>query len=268
MDIFNYTDYKKLINDLVISRPKEGHGQYKKMADYLGVSTVLISQIFKGHKDISLEQALLLADFFNFIELEKNFFLKLISHNRAGTQKLKLFYAKELETLRSEAKNISKRVKHQNVLTEEDKAIFYSDWKFSALRLACDLKEVTSTQELANLFNLDQDRAREIVEFLLKRGLIKNEAGNLMIGPASTHVEKQSPLVKQHHRNWRLKALEKMDDLADSEIMYTAPMCTSASVISNLNAKILKLIDEFVKEASEAPGEELYYFNIDLRNML
>ena len=268
MDIFSYKDYKVLVNDLLRTKPNQGRGQFKRISEHLNVSSVLISQIFKGSKDISVEQGHKLCEYFNFIELEQKYFITLISANRAGTFELKNFYEKELIHLRKSAKSISNRVKHKKVLSEEDKATFYSDWKFSAVRLACDLEKVVNISDLSRLFNIDEKSIKSILEFLMNKGLVKSKNGNLETGPSSTHISKTSPMVKNHHRNWRLKALESLDNLDDIEIMYTAPMATSKAVYENLNKKILKLIDEFVKEASNAEGEDLYYLNIDLRKMI
>lgn len=268
MDIFSYSDYKILVNDLLLTKPNQGRGQYKRISEHLNVSSVLVSQIFKGAKDISIEQGHKLCDYFNFIELEKKFFVTLISSNRAGTFELRKFYDKELSELRKQAKSIVNRVKHKNVLSEEDKATFYSDWKYCGMRLACDLEQIVNIKDLSELFKVDENSIKSILEFLMTRGLVKSNSGNLEIGPSSTHISKASPMVKNHHRNWRLKALESLDNLDDNEIMYTAPMTTSKEVYKNLNKKILKLIDEFVEEASNADGEDLYYLNIDLRKMI
>ena len=48
---------------------------------------------------------------------------------------------------------------------------------------------------------------------------------------------------------------------------YSRHKPTRAEVFKNLNTKILKLIDEFIKDASSAESEDVYYLNIDLRHM-
>lgn len=55
--IFTFDDYKKYFNEWVHNQPKHGHGEYRRLSISLGVSTTLISQIFKGDKQISLEMA-------------------------------------------------------------------------------------------------------------------------------------------------------------------------------------------------------------------
>jgi uncharacterized protein (TIGR02147 family) len=252
---------------MVKARPNNGRGEFKRISEFLGVSSVLVSQIFKGPKDISIEQGHKLGSYFGFIDLEKRYFVSLISHARAGTFELKKFYEKELNELREKSKLIANRVKHKNILDEKDKAIFYSDWRYSAIRLACDMESISAADDLSKLFRTSLDQVHIYLDFLINNGLVVVESGKLKLGPSSTHISKESPFVKNHHRNWRLRSIESIDTMGSDEIMYSAPMCTSREVFNNLNTKILKLIDEFVSDASAAEGEDVYYLNIDLRNM-
>ena len=268
MDIFKELDYKQLINNLIKSRPNNGRGEFKRIAEYLGVSSVLISQIFKGEKYISIEQGHKLAGYFGFIEIEQKFLLNLISYSRAGTFELKKFYEKELNEIRKKSKLIVNRVKHQNILGEKEKAIFYSDWKYSAIRLACDLDEIKTNKDLSLKFKLDETIIKKHTDFLIENGLIYVESGVFKLGPSSTHISKDSAFVTGHHRNWRLKSIETSDQLDEKEILYTAPMCVSKEVFNKLNENLLHFIDQFVSDASSSKGEELYYLNIDLRKLV
>ena len=85
MNVFLAKDYKELVNNMVKSRPNNGRGEFKKISEFLGVSSVLVSQIFKGSKNISIEQGHKLGSYFGFIDLEKRYFVALISYCRAGT---------------------------------------------------------------------------------------------------------------------------------------------------------------------------------------
>ena len=266
MDMFDYANYKLFVTDWISEKPNKGRGELKRISEFLKVSSVLISQIFNGHKEISLEQAEKLTEYLGLIELEKRFFLSLVSLSRAGTQSLKDFYQREAESLKVHSKDISKRVPHQNILNEKDKAIFYSDWKFSAIRLACGLNKV-SKKILLKKFNLDEETLDEYIEFLASRGLIEFERGFFSMGPSSTHISKESPFVKQHHRNWRLKAIESIDKMNNDEIMYTAPMCISYELYEDFSKKVLSLIDDLVENAKDSKADDLYFFNLDLRRV-
>lgn len=268
MDIFLFNCYKELVNSKVNILPNKGRGEYKKIAEYLGVSSVLISQIFNGHKDISIEQGFKLADYFGLLGLEKKYFLTLIHEAKAGLHDLKKYYTTEIEELRNQAKAIENRVTHSNLLSEEDKGIFYSDWRYSAIRLSCDLDHINTILDLTSCFNLNEKEIKKYTDFLLKTGLIKVQSGKFTIGPSSTHLSKASPYIKNHHRNWRLKSIESIDKLTVDEIMYTAPMAISQDLFIKLNKKILMLIDDFVKDATSSESSELYFLNIDLRKLM
>lgn len=71
MEIFDFTDYKKFIVSLLKLGPKKGRGSLKKMAEHLQVNSVVMSQIFKGDRNLNLEQAWELSEYFGFSELEK-----------------------------------------------------------------------------------------------------------------------------------------------------------------------------------------------------
>jgi hypothetical protein len=45
-----------------------------------------------------------------------------------------------------------------------------------------------------------------------------------------THIEDSSPLVARHHRNWRIKAMERHPVMKPkTELAYTAPMTLAES---------------------------------------
>lgn len=268
MDIFSYRDYKQIVNSKIQALPQKGRGQYKKIAEYLGVSSVLVSQVFKSDRDLSLEQGMKVSSYFGFVGIEEKYFLKLLHLAKAGTQELKSFYQQELDALRLASKAIENRVPHAKILSQADQGIFYSDWKFSALRLACELARIKTAADLSKYFDLDIKEVKTILDFLISRGMVLLVDGNLQLGTSSTHLSKASPFIKNHHRNWRLKALESIGEMHSQELMYSAPMSISKSYFDELNRKVLGFIDELVKGAKEMEeAEEVYYLNIDLRKI-
>ena len=121
--------------------------------------------------------------------------MSLVNQSRAGTFELRQFYRGEITELQRQSKLIGKRVKHKEILTEEDKAIFYSNWKYSASRLSCDLKRVKKVEDIKKLFGFSGDETKAIFEFLVSTGLILKEKGTMNLGPRSTHIDKKSPFI-------------------------------------------------------------------------
>ena len=137
--LYDYTDYKDYINDWIQSLSKS-RGKYLELAGELGIHTTLISQIFKGERDLNQEQAYQLTEYLGFNDLEKEYFIDLVNYARAGSYKLEEHLLKKIKKLQSELSNIKSRIKHKKVLSEEDKALFYSNWFYSAIRLSTSVE--------------------------------------------------------------------------------------------------------------------------------
>src|SRR2546430_13286005 len=87
--LFEFTEYKQYVQNWLKNMPKNGHGQLSRIAKHLNISSVSVSHIFNGPRELSEEQAVELAEFFGFSELESEYFLLLVQLERAGTHKLK-----------------------------------------------------------------------------------------------------------------------------------------------------------------------------------
>lgn len=104
------------------------------MAEHLAVSTTMISQVFNGDKNVSLEMAAELSAFFGFNAKEERYFFLLVELERAGSSRLKEKLKAQLTELRAEAQKIIERVARDKELTAEDKATYYSSWLYTGLR--------------------------------------------------------------------------------------------------------------------------------------
>ncbi|MBX9766706.1 MAG: helix-turn-helix domain-containing protein, partial [Bdellovibrionales bacterium] len=94
--IYDFTDYKKFVKSWLKNQPKEGHGQYRKFAESLGLSTVMVSQIFNGDKDLSLDHGYKLALYLGLTEAQTQFFLLLVQVARASSPDLKAHLQRQM----------------------------------------------------------------------------------------------------------------------------------------------------------------------------
>jgi len=99
MTIFEFKDYKLFVRHVINTKPILGRGSVKKMAESLRVHPSLISQVLKGTKEFTAEQANEVAVFLNLNELETEYFLCLVDIERAGTARLKTFLQNKRERL-------------------------------------------------------------------------------------------------------------------------------------------------------------------------
>lgn len=262
MTVFDYQDYKKFVNDWMATQPASGRGQLKKMAEHLRVSSVIMSQVFRGPRELSLEQAAGASVFLGLGELERDYFLGLVSYERAGTAELKSVYHRQNENIRGRAQSLQNRIKHQ-ALTEEDRATFYSEWFYSAIRLGSSIPGLGSVTALANHLKLDRALVAKAVDFLLRNGLLVRKGGQLELGPRVTHVGHDSPFVNRHHSNWRILGLQKLPATKPDDLFYTGPMALSKEAAAEIRAGLVELIERATAKAAQSKSEALRCLTID-----
>lgn len=234
------------------------------MATSLGVSSTLISQILAGDRQLTLEQGEMLTTYWGLKPLEADYFLYLLQYERAGTTPLKNYWKRKLDSLKSESRDISKRIEAKRVLTEQERAIFYSSPLYSAVRLYTSTSDRgRSIDELTSRFELTRSKALQIISFLRDAGLIEEESGVFKMGEQSTHIESGSPHLLKHHANWRIKAIQYADGLDESELMFTSPVSLSREDFDRLREKMAQFIREFLDSVRESPAEEIACFNMD-----
>lgn len=262
--IFNYLSYKAFIADHIEKMPKNGRGQFKKLAEYLGISTVVVSQIFKANRELSPENAFRTAKFFGLNSLETKYFLKLVEYEKASHHELKTYLLEEINKLQVKSKKIKSSYQNSKVLSDEDKLEFYSDRYYSSIRMASSIDGVDNVKDFAEFFNIPESKTQKIINFLIRTELCKYENGRITMGPQHTFVAADSPFIRNHHRNWRIYSISKMDNFnQDEELMYTAPMSLSKKDFVILRNNLLKVIDETLKIVGPSKEETVGCLNID-----
>lgn len=261
--VFDFNNYKDFVNTWVLSRPKKGRGDFLKMAKAMNVHTSHVSQIFKGERDLNLEQADALADFLNLNLPEKKYFFDLINHARAGTKKLKLFYDHSLKEQKKEADRLKNRLKAGKAMTEAEKLVFYADSIYSHVHLLTYLPNLNSVDKIAKKLKRDKTKIQEIVDFLISAQLIKETPKGLVPGEKNTHVDDHSPYVLMHHRNWRLKAMQKQGQQDPNDLFYSGQMTISRTDFERCKEILRKTLEEFYQIILPSESEEIYNFNFD-----
>src|ERR1700722_2167771 len=119
MTIFKFDNYKEFINKRILLMPNRGRGQYRKMANFLALNSVNVSQIFKGDRHLTLEQACDLSEFFGLSEVEADYLIALVEMERAGSHKLKVKIRKRITDLLERSQDLKQRLRQDVELTEE-----------------------------------------------------------------------------------------------------------------------------------------------------
>ena len=261
--IYNYQDYKKFIKETIYSWPKKGYGQMRRLALHLKVHSTLVSQILNGPKHLTLEQSCLLAEFLGLNDDEGEYLVALVGMERAGNPLLKKVMLRRIRQLHANASKLSNRMPKDKEMGEDEKAIFYTDWYYSGIRLLASIPGFDSIVTIANRLQLTKSLVARAVEFLLGAGLLESNDGRLKMGHSRTHLSAESPFIVNHHRAWRLKSLDRAGRLKPFELMYTAPVTISIADAYRLREELIATIERIGKSVVKSNPEELFCFGID-----
>ena len=264
MSIFNFTDYRDYLRHHLQQLPKNGRGELSKIAEHLGTNSTLLSQVLGGTRHFNSEQTYALSRYIGHTELELEYFSLLVQIDKAGSVDLKSHLRKRLLEVRGEAQKLSKRISHDKKLTDQQRAVFYSSWIYSAIHLLTSVEPKGFTlEEVMDRFDLSRARVIEILHFLSGSGLVTEDGARYKFGVKSTFVEKGSPYLLKHHSNWRIKAIQKSEVLADEELMYTGQFSLSEKDFGHLREKIADFLKNVNNTVKDSPSECLVALNVD-----
>lgn len=263
MSVFEFDDYRAFIKTYLTSLPKAGHGQLRKIAKAINIHTTYISQVLSGLQNFSQDQAIELSEYLKLTPLETKYFILLIDLQRAGSFKLKDYIRSQLFQLKEDSQKLSMRLNKEKVLPEKSQGIFYSQWLYSAVRIASSLPDLQHRTELAKYFNLSHDELEKIIDFLVKNDLCEQHGEKIIMGPQRTHLAAESPFVSKHHINWRLRAFDNYNRMKKEDISFTGPLSIAKKDAAVIREKITKFIQELSETVKASEADQLYCLNVD-----
>jgi uncharacterized protein (TIGR02147 family) len=203
--IFTYTDYRKYIADFFEERKRlNKHFSLRMLAERSGFKARdFLMRVMRGDRNLSLEGAGKLSDFFRFSEKQSEYFHILVQFNQADTTSDKESFYQRLSEIR-------KYGAHQKL--RQDQFEYLTAWYHSALRSLLPVLGPNALpsgpddwEKVAKLLDppITAKQARDSVDLLLRLGLLeKDSKGKFAVDKAalSTGDEVASLGVAAFHR--------------------------------------------------------------------
>jgi uncharacterized protein (TIGR02147 family) len=213
---------------------------------------------------MSPEYAQGICEYFGLSETEVEYFLTLVQADRAGTEKLKKIYKRQAERIREKGRRLENRLPKGKVLSEADKAVFYSEWYYSGIRLLTSVSGFQSPEIIASHLGLPIGLVNQVLSFLVATGLCLERAnGKFELGPKRTFLENDSRLIGRHHANWRNRAIEQYPKLAAKEFAFTAPISISEKAFLQVRSDLANVVERISQLVATDEPEKLVCLNID-----
>lgn len=263
--IFNHSSNLEIVEEK-IDRVGLSRGYKALMAEAAGCQPAYLSQVLSGRALLTIEQASGLADFWQFNNYESDYFITLAQYARAGTLSLQSKLEKRLSEIKQsvQKKNKSELQLDTKRVTMENALQYYADWLPSAVHMLLSLERFNkNTVSLAGYLHVTEAEIYRAIEVLLQLGFIKKDNNGFSKTSKHLHISQQNLYSNLHHRNWRLKAIDKLQNPSAENLHFTSIYSLDSKTHQYILKKIRSLLTEVKREVSEAEETRASGLNID-----
>lgn len=235
-----------------------------ELAKAMRCHPAFVSRVLAGEAQLNLEQAERAAGFLGLNHEERRYFLFLLQEERAGTDELRAFFREERESMLVQRREIRHRIPVSERISVKHQAVYYSTWYYAAIHALVSVADYRTPESLSLALNLPPAVVREAVTFLEAIGVLAKRGGQLVVGQRHIHLDRSSPLLKQHHANWRLQCIKQLDQANADDFRYSGVFSLSHQDAARLRETMLRHLKEYLEVASRSPEETAYVYCVDL----
>ena len=263
MEIFDFDDYKKYVGARLKAMPTQGRGEFQRMAAHLRVHSTLMSQIFRGSKDLTLEQACALSEYLKLDSLETEYFLALVHRERAGTTQYREIVQQSIDRLKIQGLRVKAPTGEKSGLTAEDMATLLSHWWYDAIHQATGIAEYQTVEALAEYLTLPVSVVKKVAEFLVTTGLCEREGDRIRPRHMDLHFEDKSPHALNYFKSWRLKAIEHFPRLRAGNVAFSSCVTIAEKDADAARKLLMDALRGISELAAKSKREKIYALNVD-----
>jgi hypothetical protein len=254
MNLYETDNYTKYLKFRLSGAGAGRRGLKTRFAKAIQCDGAYVTRILEASAGLSPEQGMRANAFLGHTEDESDFFLTLIGLARAGTKELRGYYQKRLSQLRDQHYTLSKRVKDVESLPEITQATYYSLWLYAAVDVATSVPALQTTEALCEAFQLPLSTLGPILGFLRECGVVEQKENRWINTGRPIYLTSDSPHIRKHHLNWRLKAMQLIEQPKSANLHYSSVISLSAKDFERLKEQFIQTISsarELVKGSKD-----------------
>lgn len=251
-----------------LSAENSSRGMKTQLAEALLIQPAFLSQVLSGKYSLSLEQADLANKFFDHATDESNFFLLLVSRDRASTSSLKKHFDHQLNLILKKRQRLIERLGRKAEMSAEVEGIYYSSWMYGAIHIACTIPEMGSRKLISEKLNLSIEVVGNVLDFLTENNFLQKSAEKYKPTDSWARLDKKSPHIIRHHANWRQKAIQNLENQTDDDLHYSGVFSMDQKTARKIQNAVLDFVKLQLKDIEAAKEEDLFVFGIDFFNLM
>ena len=260
--VFTAKGYRPFIRAWLDSQ-ESAHGLLSQMCKAMNCQNAHLTRALAEKVHLTMDQVFRLSSFLKLNKTESTFFLKLTEHDRAGDPLYRKQLKDEMNQIKKEQENLSKRFQENQIGDPVKEMTYYSSWHWIAVHYITAIGRYQTPQAMADRLGLSEVFVRRTLETLEGFGLVKKKGNSWELNSGSIFLPKTSPLNSTQHGNWRNRAVLKSQDPEDDGLHLTMVQTISHDDFEKVKNLFLKTIDDYRKIADPSNPEELVNFSID-----
>jgi hypothetical protein len=261
-NIFDFEDhYSYLIHRL--NGKSQTRGTKQKFADCTRIQPAYLSQVLAMKYALSLEQADLANGFLQHTLSESEFFLLLVSRDRAGSESLRKHFTRQIDQILKLRLEVVERLGRKIEISSETQAIYYSSWMYAALHVATTIPSLRTLDAMKTYFDVPAEKILQILHFLETQNLIVKKEGEFHPTQNWIRLDRLSPHTLKLHSNWRQRAIQNLETQKSQDLHYSGVYSLDKKTAASVREILLETISRSVEKIEGAPEKELYSIGVD-----
>ncbi len=270
MNIFSKLDYRHNLKMLVENRKKiDSSVTFQRMAEYMRIQKAYLSQVIKGHRDLSQDQLYMAMEYLDLKEHEKNFLQLSLEYERSGLVVRQRELKKQLKQMQKKYSKTSTHIEVDEVQQHgSDLDAYFLDPYNMLVHMCLYVKKLKQDpKEIAYALMIPVDKVQKCLQQLQKIAVIDVDNGKIKIIKDGIHIPKESPLFQVWRTNLNSLSQQRIQTV-DQNKRYNFQVSFAAkhSSIEEIQDEFMKFLKKTKKIADAADGkeEEVIHMAFDL----
>lgn len=262
--IFECESYRAVL-EKKLKTDGESRGYRTDLANAAGCQLAYISHVLSGRAQFTPDQAVGICEFWNFDDLETEYFMQLVHEARAATPRLLARIEKKKRELRREHQKTRRTRISREPYAKERVIEYYLDWLVSAIHVAITVPSLQDSAALAKRFSVEESRVRRTLTLLQDLGFAEKVGSKWKSTALTFHAADESKYALLHHRNWRHQISEDLNRgaLRDDSFHYTSAYSLSKKDFAAIRDMLSKAIEDARDTVAPSPEETVACLTVD-----